>query len=121
MTRVVVEGASRAAATLRDAIGDLGDLTGAHKAAGDLIVSRSRPGTPSATGELRAGTRTLAATDDETVIGNVAEHAAPVHSGVPSRGIPATPFLGDQAEEVETWLPIFREAVIDAISQIKGA
>lgn len=119
--RVEVEGARRLASTLRDAAGDIDDLSGAHTQAGDLVAARSRPGTPSATGELRASTVNLTAGAHETVIGNIAEHAAPVHSGVPSRGIPPTPFLADAAEDTAGWIPVFREAVVDALKQIKGA
>lgn len=118
---VRVEGARRLQSTLRDAAGDIDDLSGAHTQAGDLVVTRSRPGTPSLTGELRASTVNLQAGAHETVIGNVAEHAAPVHSGVPSRGIPPTPFLADAAEDTEGILPVFRQAVVEALSQIKGA
>lgn len=121
MTRVVVEGADRLAATLRDAAGDLDDLTATHADAGDLVVARARPLTPSATGELRAKTTTLDAGDHETVIGNLAEHAAPVHSGVPSRGIPPTPFLADAAEDTTALLPLFTAAVSKALRQIQGA
>lgn len=120
MTRLVVEGADRAAATMRRAAGDLDDLSGAHTEAGALALTKARTTTPTATGELLAGNTVLEATRHETVIGNLAEHAAPVHSGVPSRGIAPTPYLDDVAAGT-SWAPIFRDAVTDALRQITGA
>lgn len=95
--RVEVDGLAEARRALDDAADELVDLDDvAGPAAADRILVAATWGAPRRTGVL-AASGYVDATGGAPAVVFGARYAPPVHSGVPSRGMPGQPFLDDAA------------------------
>lgn len=108
-------------ADLHRAADELADLHGTHRQAGELLEADARRRAPRRrTGELD---RSIGATVGEQglTVTAAADHAWPLHSGVPSRGIAAHPFLTDAlAAQGSDVIDLYLTHVDDVLDILKG-
>lgn len=114
MTAIEVEGLPRFQATMRAAAHDLADLTDAEHGTAQMLLDRAD--VPNATGELE---------DSGYVSGDVvawsADHAMPIHQGVPSHNIEAHPWAPQTiADSTDGVTEIFADEITRILSNIKG-
>ena len=116
-----VEGAARLERTLDGAADELGRLDKPNASASSIVAAAARARAPRRTGRLALSVRAEPSEGAGRVVVG-ADYAGYVEYGVPSRSIPARPFL---AEAVEATRPAWEEAYADgtrsAVSQVKGA
>jgi len=119
--RVEVVGGPRCVATLNVAATRLGRLTDGSRRASDVIASTARLRAPKRTGRLAASIAPSPQGSTARVRVPV-RYAWPVHSGVPSLGQPARPFLANAAELTEpVWVEGYRRNVEQVMSKVEGA
>lgn len=115
--RVTVEGAREAARALDRAAAELDELPHtAGPGAATVILDAAAHGAPRLTGLLGSSGRIEHSGPHIAVVFG-ARYAPPVHSGVPSRGIPPRPFLTDAGSRTEgAWLSVY-EREVDQIAR----
>lgn len=121
---IKVVGARQLRSTLKKAGDDLGDLKDAHKRAADVVANAAKQRAPKLTGRLAGSIRGAGTTTAAFVRAGFKSipYAGPIHWGWPARNIKAQPFMSDAATQTEgTWLPIYENAVDEALDQVKGA
>ena len=117
---ITLEGAANLGRTLRRAARDLDSLSGSHETASRLVASNARTLAPRRNGTLSGSISGTGAAGEATITAT-ARHARPIHSGVPSRGITATPFLTDAARQTQgRWLAVYARGVSTAIAKVRG-
>ena len=101
VTGIEVEGARALRAQLRAVGVDLADLKKVHASVASMIVSRSKPGAPVASGALAASVRGSGQAGAAVVRAGRAAvpYANPIHWGWPARHIPARPWLWDTVND----------------------
>lgn len=120
---VEIDGARQLRRTLKAAGDDLDDLKQANQQAAEIAAGGARRRAPVLTGALvgdirasgtktagviRAGRKRLA-------------YAGPIHWGWPARGITATPYLTEGAQQTESvWVPLYEHELDKALSKVKG-
>lgn len=114
MTGVEVEGLTRFQTTTRTAAADLADLAGARHDAAQLLLDQAD--VPYDTGELEGSGHV-----DADVAAWSAEHAMPVHQGVPSHNIEAHPWVPQTiAANTGGVEQVFTDEVTGILSRVKG-
>lgn len=115
-----VEGAARLQRTLHRAATMVGDMDRADTASARYLAARARALAPRRTGTLAASI-TTSPSEGATVIAG-AGYAAYVEHGVPSRYIPAQPYMAPALEIGEPVVVGLYATEIDrALAQVKGA
>jgi len=118
---VEIVGATRCAATLNVAAARLGRLDDAARTSSNVIATTARLRAPKRTGRLAAAVAPSPQGSDARVRVPV-RYGWPVHSGVPSLGQPARPFLSTAAAATEpVWVGAYARNVEHVMSQVKGA
>jgi hypothetical protein len=116
-----VTGADRVASTMKAAGRDIGDLTDANKAAGDIIAAGARVIAPRLTGALARATQG-AGERDAAGITNMEPYFGPIHYGWPAHNIAAQPFVDTALVQTQDqWLAVYTKAAEHAADQVKGA
>lgn len=121
---IKVEGAARLRRTLRQAGDDLGDLKSAHAEAANIAAEASASLAPKRTGTLAQTIRGAGTKTAGVLRAGYASvpYAGPIHWGWPARNISPQPFLSDGATSSQgRWLPVYRDAVDDAVRKVRGA
>lgn len=119
--QVHIQGVEELAKALLDAGVSLGDLSKPNSEAAQLVTALARQLAPRRTGAL-AGTGTASGDGRKAVIvfGSAAvDYAAPVHWGVPSRGLAARPFATDAREKTEPqWTRTYEQALERLVREV---
>lgn len=112
---VEIQGLPRFQATMRAAAADLADLDSAQTDTAQMLLERAD--VPEDTGELAASGQVQAG----GLLVWSAEHAMPLHQGVPSRNIEAHPWA-PQAIDANTGevAEIFTDEITRILSHVKG-
>lgn len=116
---VRIQGAEELARALEKAGVNLSDLSKPNSEAAQLVTALARQLAPRRTGAL-AGTGTASSDGRKAVIvfgSATVDYAAPVHWGVPSRGLAARPFATDAREKTE---PQWSRAYEQELERIMG-
>lgn len=117
---IQVEGMNTLRRTLRRAAADLDDLTDAHTRAATITARAASSLAPRRTGALASSLRPSGAATEARVVSSL-RYATPVHAGVPSRNIPARPFLTTAAADTQSrWLTVYEAALEQAIQKVRG-
>ena len=118
---VTVRGGRELETTLGQAADDVGKTGRASAKSATEIATGARARAPRRTGALIASIRARPV-GPVAVVSVGVRYAAPVHWGVPGRGIPAQPFLLDAAEAATPQVvDNYRRDVSDAVAKVKGA
>lgn len=97
MITIKLAGAGPLVASLDAAADDLADMTAVNLQIATRLRADALPRVPVRTGRL-VGSLTTVADPVSAAVTSAVPYANPVHSGVPSRGIPASPFLATSLE-----------------------
>lgn len=117
---VRLEGADTLRRTLRRAAADLDNLTDAHARAATIAARAASGLAPRRTGALASSLRPSGKATEGLVVSSLS-YGPPVHYGVPSRNIPARPFLTTAAADTQSrWLPVYEAALEQAIQKVRG-
>ena len=118
---VELVGGERCQATLDVASKRLGDLSSPAAKASATVAVAARARAPRLTGALIASTAPAAEGNNAAVRVGV-RYGWPVESGVPSRRIPARPFVAEATEATEPlWTTYYSGQVDKVIGEVKGA
>jgi hypothetical protein len=116
-----VEGLDRFTATLSDAADQLGDMDGASRAVGSMVVNVASRLAPKRTGALAASVSAV------TTVANVVDvragtaYAGPIHWGWPAHGITAQPFIQDAIRMNEDDIvELYADEVVEILGTVKG-
>ena len=100
---------------------DMGKLTTVHREVGAVVLRQGRSSAPRRTGALAASLRSQP-TRTKARVGSRLDYAAPVHWGVPSRGVEGRPWLSDAAVRTEgTWEKLYRRRIEELITDMENS
>jgi hypothetical protein len=117
---VEVRGAAQLGRTMHRAAVDLDHLDRADARTSNLVAAAARARAPRRTGALALSVRARPERSAAAVEAT-ARYAGYVHNGVPSRGIPARPFLVRAAEATEAaWVTAYVADIDHVLSQVEG-
>ena len=121
ITTVRITGARELRRALKKAGGDLGELTTLHREVGRVVLARGESTAPRRTGDLAASLRSSPTRTKARVTSRL-PYAAPIHWGVPARGINPRPWLSDAAVQTEsTWADLYRRKVEELITEVENS
>lgn len=116
---VRVIGAKELRRSLKAADRDLGDLKTVHRKIGTMVMSTATPRAPRRTGKLASSLRSSPTTTKARVTSRL-PYAAPVHWGVPSRGIEPQPWISAAAQRREAdWTDLYRKEVQRIMDEVE--
>lgn len=121
MTRdgIEVRGSERLARTLKDAAGDLADLTDTHRQIGAGMLAAARSAAPKRTGRLAASI-TVTPKPQSIELAAGVPYAAVINYGSPRRGIRARPYLTGTVDHHAAWIPLYKKGITAALKKVRG-
>lgn len=100
---------------------DLGQLTGVHREVGSVVSRAAESDAPRRTGRL-AGSLKAYPTRTKVRVGSRLPYAAPIHWGVPARGIAPNPYISRAAVRTEsTWTQLYERKVGELIDEVEAS
>lgn len=119
--QVKVYGGRALRTALRQAEGNLKDLTALNQQAATIVIRRAEQKAPRRTGALKRSLTPARAATRATVRSNLV-YAGVIHFGWPARNIPANPFVFQAAQATEReWAPLYTKGMQDLCDQVAGS
>lgn len=118
---VQVLGARELRRAMKKAGADLKDLTSTHRKIGQMVQTDAERDAPRRTGQLASSLRSSPTTTKARVSSRLS-YAAPIHWGVPSRGIEPQPWISRAAQRTQgQWIGLYETTINELIDQVESS